>query len=309
MSLRAIFVGWLLFASAAAAWSQGVPVSPPKRPFPEVERVCVISIDGLRPDRALLADMPNLRSLLQKGAYTFWARTTPQSITLPSHMSMVTGVTVQKHGIEWNRDLPFSTEVYANVPTIFEIAHAAGYSTAVVAGKSKFAVMDKPGTLTYSEIPKTPVSSNPDVTAAAVRLIEQHQPQLLFIHYPEVDSVGHAKGWGSPEQLKKIEETDTELGKVFAAMERAGVRSSTVIILSADHGGAGLTHGPDDPRSRHIPWICSGPAMRTHFDLTQIASVQVNTEDTAATALYLLGLKVPPYFDGKPVFEAFEKVP
>ncbi|MGC4074039.1 MAG: alkaline phosphatase family protein [Nibricoccus sp.] len=61
------------------------------------------------------------------------------------------------------------------------------------------------------------------------------------VHYPEVDSLGHSKGWGSKEQFVKIEETDGELAQLFASLERAGIRQSTVVILSADHGGAGLT--------------------------------------------------------------------
>lgn len=306
MVLRITFgvVALLVFSGSGRA--QGVLVAPPVRPITAIERVCIISIDGLRPDRALLADMPNLRSLLKAGAYTFWARTTPQSITLPSHVSMVTGVTPQKHGVEWNRDLPFAEPVYPAVPTIFEMAKQAGYTTAVVAGKSKFSVFDKPGVLSWVEIAKSPKSSNADVTAAAVKLIEEHRPQLLFIHYPDVDSAGHSKGWGSEEQFAVIEKTDTELGQILAAMDRADIRKNTLLIISADHGGAGLTHGPDDPRSRHIPWICVGPEVRRHFDLTQIAPLQVNTEDTAATACYALGLRIPPYFDGKPVMAAFE---
>ncbi|GIW74943.1 MAG: hypothetical protein KatS3mg104_0006 [Phycisphaerae bacterium] len=54
-------------------------------------RVLIISIDGLRPDLALRAEMPNLRSLLRNGSYSFWAYTTPAAITLPSHTSMLTG--------------------------------------------------------------------------------------------------------------------------------------------------------------------------------------------------------------------------
>jgi len=35
----------------------------------------------------------------------------------------------------------------------------------------------------------------------------------------------------------------------------------------------------------------------------------VHTEDTCATACYLLGLPQAPYFDGKPVTAAFEVAP
>ena len=310
MFFRMLLVVVMGLLSSPLGWSQaGIPVSPPHRPIPAIERVCVISIDGLRPDRALIADMPNLRALLKTGTYTFWARTTPNAITLPSHVSMLTGVSPRKHGVEWNRDLPLSEPVYPLVRTIFELATEAGYSTAVVAGKSKFSIFNKPGALTYVDIAKSPTSTNADVLAAAVRIVEEHKPQLLFVHFPEVDNFGHAKGWGSREQLAAIERTDTQLGELFAAMERAGVRKSTFIIITADHGGAGLSHGPEDPRSRYIPWIASGPGVKPQFDLTQIGNLEVNTEDTAATACYVLGLRIPPYFDGKPVLAAFDPVP
>lgn len=295
---------------SGAAWGQaGIPVTPPHRPFPEIDHVCIVSIDGLRPDRALFADMPNLRALLKGGTYTFWARTTPNAITLPSHVSMLTGVSPRQHGVEWNRDLPLSEPVYPLVPTIFELASRRGYSTAVIAGKSKFSIFDKPGVLTWSAIAKSPTSTNAEVLAAAVRIVETNKPELLFVHFPEVDNFGHAKGWGSPEQLAAIERTDGQLGELFAAMERVGTRKSTLIIISSDHGGAGRSHGPEDPRSRYIPWIVSGPGIKKQFDLTQIANLEVNTEDTAATACYVLGIRIPPYFEGKPVLAAFETIP
>ena len=136
-----------------------------------------------------------------------------------------------------------------------------------------------------------------------------HQVHLLFIHFPDVDAVGHSKGWGSSEQLECIEKTDRQLGELLAAMERAGVRGSTFMIVTADHGGAGLSHGADDARSRHIPWIAVGPGVRKNFDLTSSASLEVRTEDTCATACYLLGLPQAPYFDGKPVTAALELAP
>jgi len=142
-----------------------------------------------------------------------------------------------------------------------------------------------------------------------VKIIEEKKPGVLFVHFPDVDGVGHAKGWGSPEQLACIEETDHQLGELLAAMERAGVRSSTFMIVTADHGGAGLSHGADDARSRNIPWIAVGPGVRRNFDLTSSASLEVRTEDTCATACYLLGLPQAPYFDGKPVTAAFELAP
>lgn len=296
----------VLAVSVSVAQAQfAVAVRKPERPIPAIERVLVISVDGLRPDRALLANMPTLRAMLRDGSYTFWAKTTVVAITLPSHTSMVTGVAPGKHGISWNHDLPFKEPVYPNQPTLMEMAKKVGYTTAMAAGKSKFDTLAKPGTVDHLFVPEKGTVTNEVVLAEAVKIIERHKPEVFYLHFAEVDSTGHRHGWGSSQQLEAIERTDRQLAEVYAALDRAGVRESTLVILSADHGGAGLSHGAEDPRSRHIPWIASGPGTRKFFDITQIGAREVRTEDTCATACYVLGLAQQPYFDGKPVYEAF----
>jgi len=305
--MRLLILGILFSGVAGWAQTETVP-SRPVRPFPEVEHVVIISIDGMRPDRMLYANMPTVRSLLAKGAYTFWARTTAVSVTLPSHVSMLTGVTPAKHGISWNSDdLPFLETVYPKRPTVMEMARQAGYSTAMSAGKTKFSALAKPGTLQFVSLPQKGEGdeNNKFATDAAEKIILEHRPEVMFIHLPDVDATGHKYGWGSREQLAAIEQTDRDLQRIFAALTTGGIADRTVVIISSDHGGAGKTHGPDDPRSRHIPWIITGPHVR-QGDLTREVELVVNTEDTCATACYLLGLPQLPYFDGKPVFSAFD---
>jgi len=305
--MRKYLTGWLSFMAVLAASAQTSALgAKPRRPIPAIEHVVIISIDGLRPDCILLANTPTLHALVHGGAYTFWAKTTAVSITLPSHTSMVTGVVPRKHGIEWNVDLPLKQPVYPKVPTVMEMATGAGYVTAMIAGKIKFEFLDKPGTITHVFLPPEEKGNDEMVATEAERMITEFRPALTFIHFPDVDTVGHAKGWGSHEQLAQIEKTDTQLARILTALERAGIRQSTFIIVTADHGGAGLIHGADDARSRHIPWIAAGPGVRKFFDLTQLAELEVHTEDTCATACYLLGLPQQPYFDGKPVYAAFE---
>lgn len=296
-------VAFGIFVTAISA----LGASTPARPIPAIERVVLISIDGLRPDLALRANMPTLRGMLREGAYTFWAKTTAVSITLPSHTSMVTGVRPDKHGITWNSDLPLSEPVYPKRPTVMEMATQAGYVTAMVAGKSKFAALNRPGTIQHVFVPAEANSAvdNDTVAARAEEIISAYKPALLFIHFPDVDGTGHDLGWGSPQQIATIEKTDAALARIFAALARAGLRESTLVILSADHGGAGRTHGADDARSRHIPWIAVGPGVKHGYDLTQDADLEVRTEDSAATICYVLGLPQPGYFEGKPVMAAF----
>ena len=296
----------LLLILAPMVFAQApVPVAKPSRPLPAVERVVIIAVDGLRPDLLILSDSPALHSLIKSGSYSMWAHTTPVAITLPSFTSMLTGVAIKKHKIEWNRDLPLLAPVYPAVPTVFELAGAVGYHTAMIAGKAKFDTLNKPGTITRAFIPARDHCTDAEAAAEAIKAIEHDKPDLLFVHFPGVDTVGHDKGWGSPEQFATIAGVDRQVSGVLAALDRAGLREHAVIIVTADHGGSGRTHGSDDARSLHIPWIITGPGVRRGFDLTRIENLQVHTEDTCATACWLLGVARPAYFDGKAITEAF----
>jgi arylsulfatase A-like enzyme len=273
---------------------------------PAISRVLIISIDGCRPDLIARANTPNIHRLYESGSFTMWAKTTPMANTLPSHVSMLTGVGPARHAIMFNGQLPLSAPVYPLVPTIFEVAHNAGYSTGVATGKAKFDVIAKPGTIDHGFFPDEPKVTDVDVARNAVQIIEQYKPQLMFVHFPGNDSAGHKFGWGTPEQIEAIQEADHSVGAVLDALKELKLIDSTLIILSADHGGAGRTHGPDDVRSRTIPWIASGPGIRKNFDLTRFPDLEIRTEDTCATAMWALGLTPPKKLDGKPIVEMLE---
>jgi arylsulfatase A-like enzyme len=60
-------------------------------------------------------------------------------------------------------------------------------------------------------------------------------------------------------------------------------------------------------RSRNIPWIISGPGIRRGIDLTTKDTLVVNTEDTFATASYLLNIPIDEDVDGKAVLQVMEE--
>lgn len=271
-------------------------------------RALLISVDGLRPDVLLRANAPALRGLMARGSFTMWARTTAVAVTLPSHVSMLTGVPPARHGVVWNSDLPLKHPVYSKFPTLFEVARHAGYTTALVTGKSKFTALNEPGTLDWAFVPDSTITDEA-VADTTVTLIRRHAPQVLFVHLPGVDIAGHAKGWGSPAQLAAAARADGAIARILAAEQARGVLDSTVVLVTSDHGGQGRTHGPDDPRSRAIPWVIAGPGVRRDFDLTTIATLDVRTEDTFATLCHVLGLTPPLPVDGRPVIEALDSAP
>jgi len=285
---------------------------------PRAGHVFIISIDGGKPATMQRSQMPVLGQLIREGAHTWDAQTIFPPITLPSHTSMLTGVPMETHGITWNDWAPKKGVV--GVPTIFAAAKQAGLSTALFAGKEKFRHLLQPGTVdefNYSTSNAVTVikSDNDDqvykkegnipartVATDAASYILTHQPNLCFIHFPDPDSVGHKFGWDSKEQIKSFAEVDAAIGTVIAAIKQAGMAGTSVVIITADHGGHEKGHGKNIPEDMTIPWIAWGQDVKSDFTITNA----VNTCDTAATALWLLD--VPPLqpMTGVPVTAAFK---
>jgi arylsulfatase A-like enzyme len=181
-------------------------------------------------------------------------------------------------------------------------------------GKEKFRHLVQPGTLDEFELNHSLAreksgmkhgqrSTVPAKTVAeeAAQYVREKKPNLCFIHFTDPDDAGHKHGWGSTQQIKAFADVDTALAEVLQAIEAAGNSRESVVIVTADHGGHRKTHGLYTPEDMYIPWIAWGKNVRENSRI----SGPVATYDTAATALWLLGVPPPELFDGKPVKEAF----
>jgi hypothetical protein len=263
-------------------------------PLPQVARVLIISVDGMRPDAIALAPMPNLQSLMEQGTYTLSAQTIFPSATLPAHSSMLTGLCPSKHGVDWNDYLP--EKGYAKGTGLFDLAQAASLRTVMVVGKEKLRQITQPQNTDVYEY----INDRDTVIAARVAELIPEGFGLMFVHFPTPDGMGHLYGWLSPEQLSVLRRSDEAIGSILQALSDANMRAGTLVIITADHGGHNTSHGSRLPEDMTIPWIMLGPGVQPLL-LTE----PVNTTDTAATAAWALGLPIPADWDGKPVTEAF----
>lgn len=268
-------------------------------PTPRFERVLIVSFDGLRPDAITEAKMVNVQSLIQAGAYTFGAQTIMPSLTLPSHASMLVGTCPAKHIVRWNEYVPQNG--FAIGTDIFDLAHAAGLRTVMVVGKEKLRQITEPASTDYfAFVDNTDKITDPfTIEQLAIQQILKDF-NLMFVHFPNGDLAGHDHGWMSRQQLKAYENDDESFGYILETLKNLGLYESTLIIVTADHGGHDTTHGTDMLEDMTIPWIISGMGIQNRQLTTQ-----VHTTDTAATAAFALGLSIPPEWDGVPVTEAF----
>lgn len=268
-------------------------------PLPSAERVLIVSFDGLRPDAVNAANMVNVLGLMQNGAFTLSAQTIMPSLTLPAHASMLVGTCPAKHVVRWNEYVPQNG--FALGTDIFDLAQAAGMRTVMVVGKEKLRQVTEPASTDFFEfVDKT--DKIKDTTTVERLAISQIQLgfDLMFVHFPDGDLAGHEYGWMSSQQLQAYARDDVLFGMLLQALYINGMSDSTMIIVTSDHGGHDTTHGTDLPEDMTIPWIISGPGI-----VPGELSTQVNIMDTAATAAFVLGLPLPPEWDGAPVFEAF----
>lgn len=266
------------------------------------EHVIVISIDGLRPDAIARFDAPTLQRMTREGSYSFAAQTIPLSKTLPSHTSMVTGVGPEVHGITWNGDMT-ALRGKVGVPTMFGIAREAGFVTAAFLSKSKLHHLEVPGTLDHVESPWGWFGSwDAETTLRQVEGdLEDERPNLTFVHFGDPDRAGHEHGWMGPDYAAAVSRSDRAVGRIIEVADGVFGAGNYTVIVTADHGGDGHEHGLDTPEHRTIPWITWGKGVAAG---TQIGA-PIQTMDTAATTLWLLGIPVPEDWTGRPVTEGF----
>ena len=291
------------YLSSACAARQFV-VEPVTREIPPgavTDHVVVVSIDGLRPDAIRAFGATTLQRLMQGGSYTLDARTIGLSKTLPSHTSMLTGELEDEHNILWNTDKT-DTHGTIEIPTVFGIARQHGFHTAAFFSKAKFNHLEVAGTLDHSQAPDGKRPWSADRTVGDVeRYLSTQRPNLLFIHIGEPDYAGHLGGWMSWLYARAVRRADMALNRIVAAADRSYGRGEYTLIVTADHGGHDRTHGTTAPEDVTIPWIAFGEGVR---DGTKLP-VGIRTVDTAATALWLLGLVPTTEWTGVPVRAAF----
>jgi arylsulfatase A-like enzyme len=284
----------LLCATACAA----APAAAPQR------HVVVISVDGLRADAIAAAGATHLLRLQRDGAASLAARPVKPSVTLPNHLSMVTGLTPQAHGVTTNTDLPGEFPR----PTLFTAAHGAGLRTGFYYGKSKLLALAPKDS---ADVRHGPGRGDPRyrdgksraLAAAFAEEFPRERFAFTFIHLRDPDDEGHDHGWMSPAYLDGVRAADRALGRILDAIRDSDVAASTWVLLTADHGGHGDHHRGDAAEDWVIPWMCRGPGIVAGQALPD----GIGNADVAPTVLAILGLPDLPGTEGHAVAQCIPR--
>lgn len=227
------------------------------------------------------ASLPNLRRIAKEGVRAEKMTVANPSVTWPNHTTLVTGVTPARHGVIANGIIEpgasgrltinprHSKTEMCKVPTIYDLAHAAGMKTAEInwpvtrdAETLDFRFPDHPEMIRYTTPSLltaikdlgllTPPSQEQFNAAGSVRrdeiwtgaathLIRSEKPNLLLLHLLNTDGTQHAHGPFSNEAYTALALADRFVGDVVAAVKDAGLQKSTAVIITADHGFVRVT--------------------------------------------------------------------
>lgn len=249
---------------------------------PPYRHVLLISVDGLRADAiADTAELPGF-ARLRRGPHSLNARCDfDYSITLPNHLSMVTGRSVLgPGGHQWieNGDPPAGASVHDRggyLASVFDVAHDHGLYTAALVSKSKFSLFDASwgGERGAPDVIGADqgrdkidhyrcVEPAAAIAAAAAEILQREPRTLLFLHFREPDAAGHDHGWDlSPdsEYRRAVGAVDRELDRLLDLVAaRPELAGATAIVLTADHGGGSPREHhkeADQPDNYTIPFL------------------------------------------------------
>jgi predicted AlkP superfamily pyrophosphatase or phosphodiesterase len=185
---------------------------------------------------------------------------------------------------------------YSKGVDVWDLAHAAGLKTVMIVNKEKLRQLAEPET---TDVFQVVFGIESTIMKAAIAQIPNGF-DLMFIHFGSPDARGHKYGWMSNAQFKALRDGDTELGNLIAALDANGLRDSTLLIVTSDHGGHGQTHVGTVIEDLLIPWVANGPGVQPGQIMPQVSIM-----DTAPTIAYALELPLQPEWDGFPVYEAF----
>ena len=246
-------VAVVLGAAVAAVFLVRRP-GPERQASAERHNVVLITIDTLRADRVGKGFTPALDALAARGARFDNARTTVP-LTLPAHVTLMTGLLPPQHGVRQN-----GVVFRPQAPTLARALRDAGYQTGAFVGAyvldRRFGLAD--GFATYDDrVPRDPdlgaqlEAERPGsaVADAAIAWIASvPEPFFIWIHFYDP----HAPYNPPPDFLAKangntydgeVAYADAQVGRIVDALRRRGVEAQSVVALAGDHGEGLGEHG------------------------------------------------------------------
>lgn len=239
----------LIGAVCAIAMFSGFAAARPARRAP-TNSIVLISLDGFRWDYIQRPAATRLRALAARGVLAERLVPSFPSKTFPNHITLVTGLYPEHHGIAANvmRDPVLGRFATGNDPAVRDARWFTGDPIWVTAEKQglRGAAYFWPG----SEAPIGGVRPQwfyPfDVTTSRADRVtrvldwlampDSTAPHMIAVYFSDVDTDGHNFGPNSAQTDSAIARVDSVVGAIVDGIERLGATDRVNVIVVSDHG-------------------------------------------------------------------------
>ena len=253
-----------------------------------MNKVILISIDGMRPDGVLNCGNPYVQELIRMGSHALDARTVVPSVTLPCHTSMFHSVPPERHGVTTNTYMPQVRPING----LAEQIQQAGGKSAMFYGWEPLRDITRPGSLTWAEYINAYADEHTDgiLTDKAIACIGKYRPDFVFLYMVETDEKGgHDSGWMTETYLDYISHA---IDNVKRVIEAAG--NEYTVIVTADHGGHDRAHGSEMAEDMTIPMFFVGSPFEAGKAIENVSIL-----DLAPTIAKIMGVYPADEWEGK----------
>jgi arylsulfatase A-like enzyme/Flp pilus assembly protein TadD len=275
--------------------------------------VVLISIDTLRADRLpaygyAKVETPYL-DRFRKDAWLFENAYSPCPMTFPSHVTMLTGLLPQEHGVRNNVGYVFQGSAHPSLPSLLKAqryATGAAVSSYVLRADTGLA-----GLFDYYEDSLDPRLGSPFIdyqrsgytTAAFARdWVERHrnEPFFFFFHIYEphlpYEPPELFRGRYGATYDGEVATADDIVGRFLEDLKKLGVYDTAVVIVTSDHGEGLGDHGEDQHsillylEAIKVPLMLKLPGS---WRAGRTVTAPAQLSDILPTVTALLGLETP----------------
>lgn len=276
----------------------------------KAKHVVLIALDGWGAYSVPKAkEIPNIKKLMEEGCYTLKKRSVLPSSSAINWASMFNGAGTEIHGYtQWGSKTPELPSRVLNkhgvFPTIFSIIQEQKpkLKTACLYEWDGIKYLIDSLAVTHHALASDYANHPTLLCEMAEQYIKTERPNFIAVCFDQLDHVGHEIGHDTSAYYEKLKELDGYVGRIVQAIKDAGIWDDTIIMMTADHGGIQKGHGGITLQEMEIPFIIAGKNVKKGGAFEE----SMMQYDTASTIAYILDVKQPQVWIGRPMIQVFK---
>jgi hypothetical protein len=226
-------------------------------------KVLLVVVDGLVSSELQAIDPVTIKSLLEKGKYSYKTKSEPVTTDAATWKSILSGVSYGKHKVRdsaFTIEPPSANDVHAETPKSYpsvfsrilttQRAHLSSY----VVSPWKNLTIKMAGELLDKSMN---VANDAVVKDSVVSLLSKKNPDLLVANFNSVNMAGVSGSFSATNAGYKnaVIKVDEYIGQIMTALKARPNYNKTeewLVIISSNHGGIGNAYGGNSAKETDV---------------------------------------------------------